>query len=169
MEKNLNNLLIFWAYLLSVSILLAIIQTSFWPQVLIKYHLIPQLTLPIVVYFFLEKSLFSSLLFIFFISLISATFSIVIFPYLIIFYFILFLMTKIIQSIYLGDQFILFSIWLFCSDVLFKYASAGIFKYREFYFSTDLIFQILSAFMTLGVGIVFYPLLKKFLKEPVDF
>ena len=171
MKTNFKKIFLSWSILLAFISILFIIQTSFWPDILLKYNLAPQLTLPLIIYFFLQKDLFSSLLLALFVSLISYSFSAVPLPHLLIIYVMICLVTQFCYKIFFGNKTSLFFFLLFISHFLFPILEQSLLNIttKEFYFSIDLVAIFFNSLATLFCGFLFYSFLQKYIKEKVRF
>ncbi len=171
MKNNWKNIFLFWMILLITISILFIIQTSFWPNILSKYNLVPQLTLPVIIYFFSQKDLFSSLLFSLFVGWISHSFSVTPLPHLLINYFIICTITHFSYKFYFGNKKNLFFILLFVGSFIFPILAQNLLNLNRtnFYFSINFTSTFLNSLITLFFGFLFYPFLQKYIKERTRF
>ncbi len=171
MKINQKESFSFWFVLLITISILFIIQTSFWPDILSKYKLVPQLTLPLIIYFFSQKNLFSSLLFTLFISLISSSFSVTPLPHLLMGYLILCILTQLGHSLFSGKKKNSFLVLLFIGSFLFPILIQNLLKISEtkLYFSINLTSIFFNSLTTSLCGLLLYPFLQKIIKEKAWF
>ena len=167
MKTNWKKVFTFWSLLLIVISSLFIIQTSFLPTVLYKYSLIPQLTFPLIIYFFSQKKLLSSILLTFFVSLISYSFSEIPVSHFLISYFTFCVLTQISYKLYYGNKKYLFLALLFIASFLFPMLTKLLsdISSTNFYFSPNLIGLFFNASITVFLGFFIYPFLQKYINE----
>ena len=157
--------LLFWFVFLSLLSGALFLQSAFLPNGE-KYSLIPYLTWPPIVFFFLYHNSLSSLGLLFFMSVLSSIFFSLSVPVLFILYLSCYLIVFLIKSFFLSQSPRLFFILVFTTSFCFPYLVdlAYDFSINDFSFSTSL-FYFSKAFATLILSFLIFPLLKKHLQN----
>lgn len=164
--KTNRNPWLFWFSFLGLLCCALIVQSSFLKGTSETYNLIPYLTLPAVVFFFLHYNSFLSVCFLLFMSFLSAAFSTAAVPSLFFVYFLCFLIVSLVKSFFFFKSSLLFFILVFTISLIFPYFVDLIpdFFINDFSFPINLLYLI-KAFMTLLLSLLLFPILKKYLKE----
>jgi len=170
MQTNQKKLFLLWFFLFVIISILFIIQSSFWPQILYKYHLVPQLALPVVIYIFSKNYFASSVVTIILISMISNSFSDISISHFLIIYLIICVLTQIIYKISYGNKKILFFILVFIFSYLFPIgASLLSLKNHSYAFVLSHMFIYMAhSTTTLFCGVLMYPFLQKYFQKMRD-
>ena len=157
--------LLFWFVFLSLLSGALIVQSAFLPNEE-NYSLIPYLTWPPIVFFFLHYNSLSSLGLMLFMSVLSSIFFSLSVPVLFILYLVCFLSVFLIKSFVLSQSSRLFLTLVFIISFCFPYLVdlAYDFSINDFSLSTSL-FYCSRAFATLVLSFFLVPLLNKQLQN----
>lgn len=170
-ENTWKKIFVFWSVLIFTLFFLLILQTTLWPRFLHHYNIYPQLTLPILIYFFINRSLQASLVLVFFMSVISSSFSSLPLFYLLLAYVLLCGIVKLRRLIHSGDKrYLIFEqvlVWSLAFPVLCQVLRN--FSFWNIHFPASLWIYSLNALVTTFVALCFYPFLEKAFKEEKSF
>lgn len=155
---------LFWFAFLSLLNLTLIFQTAVLPP---GGAFVPYLIWPPVVFFFLYHDSFSSLILLFFISLLSSLFLSLSVPAVFLVYFLFFVSVFLIKHLFFSKSPTLFFILVFTISWIFPYSIdlSYDFAIGDFSSSTSL-FYFSKACMTLLLAFLLFPFLKKYLQSP---
>ena len=165
-QINWKNQFLFWASLLAIISLLFIVQTSFWPLILQKQKIVPQLTLPIIIYFFINKNLFTSLWLSFATSLIAGSFSSIPLVQILLSYIFICLFIRMRKVVYFGKSSFLFFEQMLLWSFLFVYLFENLFYLNNFFhIATPFVTHLLNVIITFCISCLMYPLLERYLTK----
>ena len=169
MKINSEKPILFWSIFLGLLSSALIFQSAFLPSGG-KYSLIPYLTWPAVIFFFLYQNSLFSLGLVFFISLLSSVFFSLPIPLLFGLYLLSFFIISFIKNFFFYKSSFLFFVLVFLFSLFFPFL-VDITSHLSFsYFSFSLFwFYFLKAFATLLLSFLLFPLFKNYLQENIRF
>ena len=169
MQIKIKSKVFFWFVFLSLLSCALIFQTAFGRSEM-SHSLMPYLTLPVIIFFFLYHKPLPSICLLLFMSFLSSAFSSLSTPLLFFLYFLYFLIVFLIKKFFFSKSSILFFVLVFIFSLFFPHLFdlAYNFSINDFSFSTNL-FYFLKATTTLILSFLLFPVFKKHLQESEGF
>ena len=163
MTENRKKIFLSWFVLTGFLTLALVFQTTLWPETLRARELVPQLTLPVLLYFSLHTSLIFTLSLFYAVSVLSTGFMAIPFANIFIAYLCLYIPTIISREFYQWREFRRFFVVCFLQAAFFPTILDLLsrFSVRPHFTAPPFHLIVTSALLTSFCGAVLYPSLKR--------
>ena len=158
MTENRKKILLAWFLLTGFLILALVFQTTLWPEALRARELVPQLTLPVLLYVSLHTSLIFTLSLFYGVSVLSTGFTTIPFVNIFIAYLCVYIPTIISREFYRWRGFRRFFVACFLQTALFPTVLDLLsrFSARPQFTTSSLYLILANAFLTSLCGAILY-------------